>query len=1129
MKSLKRKLAQILALVLVFSMGAVPIIANAATTISEDFEGSSNLLTEISYGTYGEAGNLTETEYYDSTYENVWKMYLDGNTSDTYNRVTCATGETTEYVFDSDKVELSADIFVSGSDGGTASSDSRYAGLVAIISGEKIRLEFNYDDGKIYFGKASSPGLDELCAFSVDTWYNVRMVLDTTEETCDVYIDGTLEGDDLDKLISNSNTTPLLTLSLNDNTDNSSDLKSTCYVDNIQITDAIYTVDFDSQNGSSVDDITDVEYNTTITQPDEPTYSGHIFDGWYKDAACTTEWDFDNDTVTESTTLYAKWTSSDFWIDCRMDSFSDEDTTEKTIIITSAEELALLAYNVNDGMDYSGYTITLAEDIDLSGYYWTPIGEINHPFSGTFNGAGYSISGITVETTDQMVAGLFGYVNTGTITDVTVEGAVTAVMDEAATPLYVGGLAGYTVDTNISGCESSINMTATQNGNANLKVGSLVGWFVAENNVSLEDSCATGDVNAYQKNGNASGSIDAGGLVGTFRGRNGGFATLINAYSTGSVNAENLSSTTNDKYPINIGGLIGKLYSAEADNCYTTGDVTSWCEANVQRCGGLVGYILDNSSVSNAYASGAIMPLSAMSNNEATYAGDFTGYLESSNITNGYFLYSSSYGSIGDKDAAAAVASLTGLTAEQLANDQVVTSTYTTGTSNYTDIDVLILDALNTEASANGWEAWIDSGNNPVFGVFTVMFDSQGGSSVAKITDVTYGSTITAPNNPTRSGYSFAGWYTDTNYTTEWDFTANAVTSAMTLFAKWSRNSSGGSSGGSSTYSVTLTKVDKDSSTTYLEGATFKLYKGSGTAIGTYTTDDDGKIKVNRLSNGNYYFVETEAPSGYKLDTRKHSFTISNASESLTVTNSKNGSNTGAEDEEASADTPSVLNSTDHFKYVAGYPDGTVRPNGNVTRAEVTAMFYRLLTASRRDEIFTSSNSFSDVTQDLWYNKAVSSMASGGYISGYPEGSFGGNKVITRAEFVAIAARFMGAQSQTVSFTDVATTHWAYQHISTASYYGWISGYSDGTFRPNQPITRAEAMTIINRMLYRGVEADGVMPGFKEWSDNDSSEWYYYEVIEATNDHEYTGTRPSEQWLSLTSDYFYDSAKYERP
>jgi uncharacterized repeat protein (TIGR02543 family) len=226
---------------------------------------------------------------------------------------------------------------------------------------------------------------------------------------------------------------------------------------------------------------------------------------------------------------------------------------------------------------------------------------------------------------------------------------------------------------------------------------------------------------------------------------------------------------------------------------------------------------------------------------------------------------------------------------------------------------------------------------------------------------------------------------------------------------------------------------------------------------------------------------------------------------------------------------PKDLNSVDHILYIVGYPDGSVRPNGNITRAEVTSAFYRLLTAQRRDAIFTSANSYTDVSASRWFNKAVSSMTNGKYVTGYPDGSFGGNRPITRAEFVAIAARFMAAQSGNVSFTDVSADNWAYQYISTAVSYGWVNGYPDGAFRPNQPITRAEAMTIINRMLNRGVDAGGVLPGIIVWPDNPKDAWYYFEVVEATNHHAYTGARPSETWTSLQINYFYDIVKYENP
>ena len=230
------------------------------------------------------------------------------------------------------------------------------------------------------------------------------------------------------------------------------------------------------------------------------------------------------------------------------------------------------------------------------------------------------------------------------------------------------------------------------------------------------------------------------------------------------------------------------------------------------------------------------------------------------------------------------------------------------------------------------------------------------------------------------------------------------------------------------------------------------------------------------------------------------------------------------------ADLPTDLNSTDHFAYIKGYPDGTVQPNGNITRAEVTTAFYRLLTAARRDAIFTSDKAdYTDVAAGQWFNKAAASMSAGGYVMGYPDGTFGANKSITRAEFVAIAARFMAAKAGDVTFTDVSADSWAYKYISTAVAYGWIDGYPDGSFKPNQPITRAEAMKVINTMLGRGVDAAGLLDGAKVWPDNSSSAWYYFEVMEATNDHLYTGARPAETWTSLTIDYTYDIAKYERP
>ena len=201
-----------------------------------------------------------------------------------------------------------------------------------------------------------------------------------------------------------------------------------------------------------------------------------------------------------------------------------------------------------------------------------------------------------------------------------------------------------------------------------------------------------------------------------------------------------------------------------------------------------------------------------------------------------------------------------------------------------------------------------------------------------------------------------------------------------------------------------------------------------------------------------------------------------------------------------------MLNKTDHFAYVIGYPDGTVHPNGQITRAEVATIFFRLLRDEVRDGAFTTSNSYSDVAYGKWYNNPISTMSSLGIITGYPDGTFKPNKPITRAEFAAIAARFDETQSgKSATFSDVIG-HWAAKEIGIAYYNDWIKGYPDGTFKPDQNITRAEAMTLINRVLERKPESPAdLLTNMNKWTDNmDTSKWYYLDVQEATNSHGYT-------------------------
>ena len=216
-----------------------------------------------------------------------------------------------------------------------------------------------------------------------------------------------------------------------------------------------------------------------------------------------------------------------------------------------------------------------------------------------------------------------------------------------------------------------------------------------------------------------------------------------------------------------------------------------------------------------------------------------------------------------------------------------------------------------------------------------------------------------------------------------------------------------------------------------------------------------------------------------------------------------------------------ILNTTDHNAYIKGYPDGTVRPDGRITRAEVATIFFRLLTEKTRKDNLTKYHSFRDVPQGAWYNAAVATMAKLKIITGYPDGTFQPDAPVTRAEFAAIAARFDEKSARTTaSFRDIYG-HWAERYISRSAELGWIRGYTDNTFRPDQSITRAEAMALINRVLNRNPESkDDLLRSMNIFNDNlDTAKWYYLDVQEAANSHDFIRKANGyEMWKKLRAD-----------
>ena len=276
-----------------------------------------------------------------------------------------------------------------------------------------------------------------------------------------------------------------------------------------------------------------------------------------------------------------------------------------------------------------------------------------------------------------------------------------------------------------------------------------------------------------------------------------------------------------------------------------------------------------------------------------------------------------------------------------------------------------------------------------------------------------------------------------------------------------------------------------------------------------------GRENAGYWANLYHYDEEAEAltfeTSAQIADDGSVALRMSHASQYAIVIDDKNhGENAGQP----------TLNTQDHDAYLLGYEDGTVRPEGSITRAEVATIFFRLLTDESRDKFWSQTNDYTDVPADAWYNSAVSTLSNAGILDGYEDGTFRPDGNITRAEFATITARFLEASYDGGNrFPDI-DGHWAAEYINEAANAGIVDGYEDGTFRPQQNITRAEAVTMVNRTVDRHPDADHLLDNMVTWPDNPESAWYYAQIQEATNAHAYTmhtdqEDAPYEIWTEL--------------
>ena len=454
----------------------------------------------------------------------------------------------------------------------------------------------------------------------------------------------------------------------------------------------------------------------------------------------------------------------------------------------------------------------------------------------------------------------------------------------------------------------------------------------------------------------------------------------------------------------------------------------------------------------------------------------------------------------------------------------------------------------------------------------TLTFETNGGSAINPVT-VRHGNAVARPADPTKDKYTFIGWYVDPEFTAKYDF-ATVLEADKTIYAKFELTSTpigdiyvrydvlhikqlpdgtydlanAEVEHLSAKKDTTVTAVIKDYRATHHVNVNRTLSKLTGTAIQPYM-GVDGKPVYTILSvyyDLDFHTLTFDTMGGSKIapETVRHGLTVAKPKDPVnggyifdgwytdkTFRTPYNFATPLTQDTTIYAkwflivlpgvtvkkNTPK-LNTADHFAYVQGYPDGTVKPAGNITRAETAAILFRLMDDASRKTYYSTKSGFRDVASGSWYNTYVATLNNAGVITDSSNGYFRPNEAITRAELAAMLAKFSETTGAANYFNDVSAKYWAANAIAICAKLGWITGYPDGTFRPDKNVTRAELMAMINRATGRAPKsADAFLPGMKTWIDNTSDKWYYLDVQEATNSHSYT-VKGSETWTALTSD-----------
>ena len=921
---------------------------------------------------------------------------------------------------------------------------------------------------------------------------------------------------------------------------------------------------------------------TTVTRPaEDPTREGYVFQGWYTDETYKTEFDFSQEITSWPVRVYAKWQRQITWADTATEQpegfaiVEEADGAPSKIEISSPEGLGYLAAVVNGtatlpeaaaaartgtGNNLEGCTITLTEDIDLGEKEWTPIGAETHAFQGVFDGAEHTISGLKITDASQQdgtlpYMGLFGRTGEGAeIKNFTVKGEIAFAQNVFGENdvQFVGGVCGLNTCTRIENVVSNVDITITTDGNNGFYLN--VGGVTGRNQSGTVKNCVNqGAITITADQTDMGQQFAGGGVVGRNGSQNGtildynyGPSIVDGCINQGAITFHNIGAGW-------AGGVVGASRSsgnrentAEVYNCANFGAVKNTADRNERNSPGPTGGVLANNSdtyFANCYNFGAVQGgRDYIYNNRDPYTGGLCGTLAArNNFLKGYISNSYNYGKVNkETPEATRYGAFAGNDTLPISNSYwwEDSAKNAIGSGNLPDAgndsfihsnDTWVLSstpetslqtALNTEAEKNeNYYTWIPNDKNlPIFGGTFTLNLTQDGQPLT-------GAAVSLKDPETGKTYLFA----DQN---------GGVYTAYALYPNGEYQEGAEGILPSGKYELIVNGSNTGDAVDIADpnGSQNVTITGSGGGSNSGGSGTTAQYTLRYDTNGGTVYDDERYASGTVVNLDKtpsregYTFTGWYADAALTdrITEIKMTSSKTVYAGWEITGVPECLNGDDHFAYVIGYSDGTVRPQGNITRAEVATIFFRLLTPEIRDGSLTTDNVFSDVDGDDWFNTAASTLARLGIFEGRSAETFAPDAPITRAEFAAICARFAAGQTTGDSeFTDISG-HWAEAEIERAAALGWVNGYDDDTFRPNNPITRAEAMTLINRMLQRLPEDESdLLSGMNVWPDNKPGAWYYLAVQEATNSHDFERKDAAlyEHWTALTPDP--DWTRYE--